>query len=52
MKKFERIKGMSVEELALFLHGIDHEGYGFIRIDGKIICNEDLKEYLESEAEE
>ncbi len=52
MTNFERIKEMSIDELTLFLHSIDHEEYGFVRIDNKTMCNEDLKEWLESEAEE
>lgn len=49
MNNFERIKNMSIEEMVLFLHSINHFGYGFMNIDGKVITNEGLKNWLEKE---
>lgn len=49
MTNYERIKNMSVEEMVLFLHSINHFGYGFMNIDGEVITNEGLKKWLEKE---
>ena len=49
MDRFERIKNMGIEEMVLFLHSINHFGYGFMNIDGQVIVNEGLKKWLEIE---
>ena len=50
MINFERIKGMSVEELALFLRTIRTDDFGQTVIDDKVYFNtNDICEWLESE---
>ena len=53
MTNFEKIKAMSVEEMADFICDIyaDNE-HGDIRIDGEWVFFENVTEYLESEVEE
>ena len=53
MTNFERIKGMSVEELAVFLRQIRTDDFGQSVIDEKLFFNSnDVCEWLETEAEE
>lgn len=49
MTNYERIKNMSVEEMVLFLHSINHFGYGYMHIDGTILVNENLLDWLNRE---
>lgn len=54
MTNFERIKGMSIEELAEFLFSIEElsEGYSIAIGNSKDICSTlDVKEWLESECD-
>lgn len=53
MTNFEKIKQMSVEEMADFIADIyaDNE-HTEIRINGKWIFSDDIAEWLESEAQE
>lgn len=55
MTNYERIKNMSVEEMAEFISQIedwDSNNYLFKKIEGIYIFDEDLIEWLNSEAKE
>lgn len=51
MTNFERIKAMSVEEMAEFIRSIydDDFDYNLLHIDGDLIFDSDVKEWLERE---
>jgi hypothetical protein len=57
MTNFERIKAMSVEEMAILVLDFDREYAEYILSDGTVTCSqeeaiEDAKKWLESEVEE
>ena len=53
MTNYERIKSMSIEEMANFIADIyaDNE-HAEIRINGEWLATEDIEQWLESEVEE
>ena len=52
MTNFEKIKAMTVEEMADLFRDIYEDEYGELRIDGGWMLPEDVEEWLESECEE